>query len=131
MSHIATATARILLLLGLAGCSTDRATAPNLYPETIGVSAGLTPRFVWGPGDAVYSITVTQGTSGPILWSALGQLQSNAIHSSVVYGSTPPGAIATGNPVLPLTKGRQYTVALARIAPDGNIVVVGRAGFTP
>src|SRR5262245_59039653 len=83
MSQIATRFAGALGLLLLAGCSSDRATAPRLFPETITVSSGLSPQISWSPGGAVYSITVTRVGSTEILWVALGELHRNAINPSV------------------------------------------------
>jgi hypothetical protein len=131
MSHTTTCLCTGLLLGLIGGCSTDRLAPLAPVPESVSVSPGLQPEISWSPGGAVYSITVRQAGAGPLLWTALGQLHSNAIRPAVGYGTTPPGAIATANVVYPLVFGAQYTVELGRIGDDGVVRIVGSTTFRP
>lgn len=133
MSRHATSLLLGLSLALLGACSDDSSipTAPTALPEAVAVTPGLQPDISWSPGGPVASITVSEAGGGPIHWSALGQRHSNAISPAVTYGTTPPGAVATANILLPLTAGRSYTVQLHRLDADGVSQLVGSRTFRP
>ena len=109
-------------LIGLSGCSDE--IGPDELPEcsgpvTLEVTSGTTPTFSWTPRCRLSFLVVERDEGGSDVWSILTRGE-NALAPPVIYGDTPAGA-ETLTPMVPLTSGTAYRVAVARwIGPEGD-----------
>jgi hypothetical protein len=114
--------AAAITLIGLSGCSD--AIGPDELPEcsgpvTLEVTSGRTPTFSWTPSCRLSLLVVELDDGGGEVWSVLTRGE-NALAPPVIYGDTPAGA-ETLTPMVPLTSGTAYRVAVARwIGPEGD-----------
>lgn len=121
-----------LMLAAAFACGSDEPDDGRCGEEvlTFAVTPGLNPTIAWAPSCGIAQLRVNRNIEGnPEVWSFVAA--ANSVLPPVTYGQEPLGTTETTAPVF-LLGGESYTVTVAVLDPDSNLLlVVGSAEFVP
>lgn len=131
----------VLLGAGLCACSggfEPTAAEPCAFDQEVAVEVGSgpAPLITWTPACGMASLEILpvtgSPTSGWLLFTG-PRAPENPLRSGIVYGQTPPEAIAPG-PATALAAGTEYQVVISRWVGDssglGSLIPAGGATFS-